>query len=155
MHLARINNTRLFISGEQLSLNVAGDSAKTLSVLGNMGGVLENCGLRFVRRWRRPPQNTPDFGGPTDFPGKSVWPPKSGEFWGRRRFFCTNLSRQSSKTLPIFPRTERVWAQSPATLRESRSTEMKKMHVGMHLTGIIMVILFIYKDWLIQSSCAL
>ena len=55
------------ISGEQLSLNVAGDSAKTLSVLGNMGGVLDDCGLRFVHKWRRPPKNTPDFGGPTDF----------------------------------------------------------------------------------------
>ena len=55
------------ISGEQLSLNVAGDSAKTLSVLGNMGGVLDDCGLRFVQMRRRPPQNTPDFGGPTDF----------------------------------------------------------------------------------------
>ena len=31
------------ISGEQLSLNVAGDSAKTLSVLGNMGGVLDDA----------------------------------------------------------------------------------------------------------------
>ena len=52
------------ISGEQLSLNVAGDSAKTLSVLGNMGGVVDDCGLRFVQKWRCPPQNTPDFGGP-------------------------------------------------------------------------------------------
>ena len=50
------------ISGEQLSLNVAGDSAKTLSVLGNMGGVLDDCRLRFVQKCRRPPQNTPDFG---------------------------------------------------------------------------------------------
>ena len=32
-----------------------------------MGGVLDDCGLRFLQRWRRPPQNTPDFGGPTDF----------------------------------------------------------------------------------------
>ena len=52
------------ISGEQLSLNVAGDSAKALSVLGNMGGVLDDCRLRFVQKCRRPPQNTPDFGGP-------------------------------------------------------------------------------------------
>ena len=53
------------ISGEQLSLNVAGDSAKTLSVLGNKGVVvLNDCGLRFVQKCRRPPQNTPDFGGP-------------------------------------------------------------------------------------------
>ena len=52
------------ISGEQLSFNVAGDSAKTLSVLGNMGCVLGDCGLRFVQNCRRPPQNTPDFGGP-------------------------------------------------------------------------------------------
>ena len=52
----------LFISGEQLSLNVAGDSANTLSVLVNMGGVLDDCGLRFVQMRRRPPQNTPDFG---------------------------------------------------------------------------------------------
>ena len=55
------------ISGEQLSLNVAGDSAETLSALGNMGGGLDNCGLRFVQMCRRPPQNTPDFGGPTVF----------------------------------------------------------------------------------------
>ena len=40
------------------------DSAKTLSVLGNMGGVVDDCGLRFVQIRRRPPQNTPDFGGP-------------------------------------------------------------------------------------------
>jgi hypothetical protein len=52
------------IWGEQLSLNVAGDSAKTLSVLRNMGDVLDDCGLRFVQKCRRPPQNTPDFGGP-------------------------------------------------------------------------------------------
>ena len=58
------NGQVLFISVEQLSLNVSGDSAKTLSVLGNMGGVLDDCGLRFVQMWRRPPQNTPDFGGP-------------------------------------------------------------------------------------------
>ena len=55
------------ISGEQPSLNVAGDSAQTLSVLGNMGGVVDDCGLRFVQMWRRPPKNTPDFGGPADF----------------------------------------------------------------------------------------
>ena len=55
------------ISGKQLSLNVAGDSAKTLSVLENMGDVLDDKGLRFVQIWRRPPQNTPDFWGPTDF----------------------------------------------------------------------------------------
>ena len=71
------------ISGEQLSLNVAGDSAKTLSVLGNMGGVLDDCGLRFVQKCRRIPQNTPDFGGPTDF-SKLIFvffgPPKSGVF---------------------------------------------------------------------------
>ena len=42
------------ISGEQLPLNVAGDSAKTLSVLENMGGVLDGCGLRFVQIRRRP-----------------------------------------------------------------------------------------------------
>jgi hypothetical protein len=47
-----------FISGEQLSLNVAGDSAKALSVLGNIGGVVDDCGLRSVQRWRRPPRNT-------------------------------------------------------------------------------------------------
>ena len=60
----------LFISGEQLSLIVAGDSAKTLSVLENMGGALDDCGLRFVQKCHSPPQNTPDFGGPTDFFGK-------------------------------------------------------------------------------------
>ena len=58
------NGQILFISVEQLSLSVAGDSAKTLSVLRNMGGVVDDCGLRFVQMWRRPPQNTPDFGGP-------------------------------------------------------------------------------------------
>ena len=61
------NGQILFISVEQLSLNVAVDSAKTLSVLGNMGGVVDDCGLRFVQSWRRLPQNTPGFGGPTDF----------------------------------------------------------------------------------------
>ena len=32
-----------------------------------MGGVADDCGLRFVQKWRRPPRNTPDFGGPTIF----------------------------------------------------------------------------------------
>ena len=36
------------ISVERLSLNVADDSAKTLSVLGNMGDFLDDCRLRFV-----------------------------------------------------------------------------------------------------------
>ena len=45
------NGQILFISGEQLSLIVAGDSAKTLSVLGNRGGVDDDCGLRFVQIW--------------------------------------------------------------------------------------------------------
>ena len=58
------------ISVERLSLNVADDSAKTLSVLGNMGGALDDCRLRFVQKYRRPPQNTPAFGGPTDFSEK-------------------------------------------------------------------------------------
>ena len=49
------------ISGEQLSLNVAGDSAKNLSVLENMGGVLGECGLRFVQKCRRPPQKYTRF----------------------------------------------------------------------------------------------
>ena len=49
------------ISGEQLSLNVAGGSAKIISVLENMGGVLDDCRLRFVQMRRRPLQNTPDF----------------------------------------------------------------------------------------------
>ena len=52
------------IIGEQLSLNIAGDSAKTLSIQGNMEGVLHDFGLRFVQKCRRSPQNTPDFGGP-------------------------------------------------------------------------------------------
>jgi len=56
------NGQILFISVEQLSLNVAGDSAKALSVLGNMGGVLDDCGLRFLQKCRRLPQNTPDLG---------------------------------------------------------------------------------------------
>ena len=51
------------ISGEQLSLNVAGDSAKILSVLENMWSFLDVCGLRFVQKCRRPPQNTPPFWG--------------------------------------------------------------------------------------------
>ena len=54
----------LFISVEQLTLNVADDSAKTLSVLGNMRDALDDCLLRFVQKCRRPPQNTPDLGGP-------------------------------------------------------------------------------------------
>ena len=52
------NGQILFISVEQLSLNVAGDSAKTLSVLENMGGVLDDCLLRFAQKCRRRPQNT-------------------------------------------------------------------------------------------------
>ncbi len=54
-------------------------------------------------------------------------PPKSGVFWGGRRHFCTNLRRQSSRASPIFPRTERVLAESPATMRESCSPEMKRI----------------------------
>ena len=61
------NGQILFISEEQLSLNVADDSAYILSGLGNMGGVVDDCGLRFVQIWRRLPQNTPDFGGPKSF----------------------------------------------------------------------------------------
>ena len=61
------NGQILCISVEQLSLNVADDSAETLSVLGNMGDAFDDCRLRFVQKCRRPPQNTPDFGGPTDF----------------------------------------------------------------------------------------
>ena len=77
------NGQILFISGEQLSLIVAGDSAKTLSVLGNMRGDLDDCGLRFVQKCRRPPQNTPDFGGPTDFFEKlpSKPPPRISPTW--------------------------------------------------------------------------
>ena len=44
------NGQILFISVEQLSLNVADDSAKTLSVLGNMGDFLDDCRLRFFCR---------------------------------------------------------------------------------------------------------
>ena len=55
------------ISGEQLSLNVAGDSAKTLSVLGNMGVFSMTVASDLCRSAGAPPQNTPDFGGPTDF----------------------------------------------------------------------------------------
>ena len=43
------------ISGEQLSLNIVDDSAKTLSVLGNMRGALDDYRLRFVQKCRRPP----------------------------------------------------------------------------------------------------
>ena len=50
-----------------------------------------------------------------------------GYFEGGRRHICTNLRPQSLRTPPIFPRTERVLAQSPATLRESCSTEMKRI----------------------------
>ena len=42
----------LFISVEQLSLNVADNSAKTLSVPGNMGGVIDDCRLGFVQMGR-------------------------------------------------------------------------------------------------------
>ena len=42
------NGQILFISVEQLLLNVADDSAKTLSVLGNMGNALDDCLLRFL-----------------------------------------------------------------------------------------------------------
>ena len=58
------------ISVERLSLNVADDSAKTLSVLGNMGDALDDCLLRFLQMCRRPPQKYPRFGGPTDFSEK-------------------------------------------------------------------------------------
>ena len=58
------NSQILFISVEQLSLNVADDSAKTLLILRNMGDALDDCRLRFVQKCRRPPQNTPDLGGP-------------------------------------------------------------------------------------------
>ena len=61
------NGQILFISVEQLSLNVADDSAKTLSVLGNMGDFLDDCLLRFLQMCRRPPQKYPRFWGPTDF----------------------------------------------------------------------------------------
>ena len=73
-HFFPRTNTRLFIPGEQLSLNVTGDSAKTLSVLlvGNMGGVVDDCGLRFVHKYRRPPQNTPDLGVQRIFPEKRL-----------------------------------------------------------------------------------
>ena len=64
------NSQILFISVEQLSLNVADDSAKTLSVLGNMGNFLDDCCLRFLQMWRRPPQKYPRFWGPTDFSKK-------------------------------------------------------------------------------------
>ena len=57
----------LFISVEQLSLDVAGDSAKTLSVLENMGGVLDDCGLRLVQKCRRPPSKYPRFWGSNGF----------------------------------------------------------------------------------------
>ena len=50
------------ISGEQLFLNVADDSAQTLSVLGNMGNAFDDCCLSFVQKCRRSPQNTPILG---------------------------------------------------------------------------------------------
>ena len=40
---------------------------------------------------------------------------------------CSNLRPQSSRAPPIFPRTERVLAESPATMRESCSPEMKRI----------------------------
>ena len=61
------NSQIIFISVEQLSLNVADDSAKTLSVLRNMGDSLDDCLLRFLQMCRRPPQKYPRFWGPTDF----------------------------------------------------------------------------------------
>ena len=54
-------------------------------------------------------------------------PRNRGYFEGGRRHICTNPRPQSSKTPPIFPRTERVLAESSATLRESCSTEMKRI----------------------------
>ena len=57
------NGQILFISVEQLSLNVADDSAKTLSVLENMGDALDDCLLRFLQMCRRPPQKYPRFWG--------------------------------------------------------------------------------------------
>ena len=77
------NGQILFISGEQLSLIVAGDSAKTLSVLGNMGDALDDCRLRFVQKCRRPPSKYPDFGDPTDFFEKlpSKPPPRISPTW--------------------------------------------------------------------------
>jgi len=62
------NGQILFISVEQLSLNVAGDSAKTSSVLRNK--VVQSMTVASdLCRWvgDPAPQNTPDFGGPTDF----------------------------------------------------------------------------------------
>ena len=61
------NGQILFISVEQLSLNVADDSAKTLSVLENMGFFSMTVASDFFQNCRRPSQNTTDFGGPTDF----------------------------------------------------------------------------------------
>ena len=53
-------------------------------------------------------------------------PPNRGYIEGRRHF-CTNLRRQSSSASLIFPRTERVLAESSATLRESCSTEINRI----------------------------
>ena len=53
-------------------------------------------------------------------------PRNRGYFEGGLWHFCTNLRPQSSRTTPIFPRTERVLAESQATLRESCSPKMTK-----------------------------
>ena len=100
------NGQILFISGEQLSLNVAGDSAKTLSILGNMGSVVDDCGLRFVQRWRRSPQNTPDFGDPTDFSKK--YRKKTPLAFGYTRPYMPPRCYFHSDTPPGPPNTKRM-----------------------------------------------
>ena len=54
-------------------------------------------------------------------------PKIGGIFEGSADTSAKNLRRQSSRASPIFPRTERVLAESSATLRESCSTEMKRI----------------------------
>ena len=76
------NGQILFISGEQLSLNVAGDSAKTLSVLGNMG-VLSMTAASDLCRCGGVPSKYPRFWGRTVFFEKlpSKPPPRISPTW--------------------------------------------------------------------------
>ena len=54
-------------------------------------------------------------------------PRNRGYFEGGADTSAKNLRRQSSSASPIFSRTERVLAKSSATLRESCSTEIKRI----------------------------
>ena len=61
------NGQKGFISGEQLSLNVAGDSAKTRSVLGNVGGCCRWSWPQICAEVAAPSSKYPRFWGPNGF----------------------------------------------------------------------------------------